>query len=671
MPEYIDINAAASIMGKHRATLWRHIAADDYRAKTQSISRGGKNGESYLIDVSSLPPETQIAIIAITDGFADAGECDLAGYRERYGTEGIEELLKKQRAAKEGIAIRQLNPKDIVARLNALAEEYGVSTRTLYRWMDAYEQQGLNGIMKPIKRSDAGKATSICPAALQYAASLYLGENKRSCARVFEMLQAKAAAMGTDACERCGFCEGTDMRRYLLETEAAADYPICTEQEHNGMRIPECRQTLGRILNAISPEMRDYARRGSKYWKDTYMQMGKREKPQTVNECWFGDHHQFDCFVLDTDGKPVRPWITAWYDAASNCLVGWLLSTNPNTETIMMAMARAIAHTQHDEFYGVPKCIYIDNGKDYRSKAFDTGLGENVNYGRIDGDMIASCSLTQLLNITITYALPYQGWSKNVERFFGTIERKWIKEVPGWCGSSPDERPQDFHRVLADLLKHNKLWTMDDFYEYLRDTVFPEYHRMENEGIGGRKPLDVYQSLPRARSDEPSASMLDIMRQKMCERVVGQQGIRFKNKLYWDDALIGMAGKHVVIRYSEEDLETISVLLDGKHLCAASLKETLLLCGEDADKVAAHVAAQKKQQRNVRESIRKATRSIFVDDVVAETSGGNVTSIEHEKAYRARQTAKKTARKSPVSDGGAADAMFAALGKELLNKKQA
>ena len=56
------------------------------------------------------------------------------------------------------------------------------------------------------------------------------------------------------------------------------------------------------------------------------MFMAVREKPQTVNEVWFGDHHQFDCFVLDETGKPVRPWLTAWYDAATGCLVGWVLA---------------------------------------------------------------------------------------------------------------------------------------------------------------------------------------------------------------------------------------------------------------------------------------------------------------------------------------------------------
>lgn len=120
------------------------------------------------------------------------------------------------------------------------------------------------------------------------------------------------------------------------------------------MRVPECRQTLSRMLAAIPSDEVTLARRGVKAWKDDHMFMAVREKPQTVNEVWFGDHHQFDCFVLDETGKPVRPWLTAWYDAATGCLVGWVLCTNPNTETITEAFIRGVAHTEHSPFYGLP-----------------------------------------------------------------------------------------------------------------------------------------------------------------------------------------------------------------------------------------------------------------------------------------------------------------------------
>ncbi len=58
-----------------------------------------------------------------------------------------------------------------------------------------------------------------------------------------------------------------------------------------------------------------------------------REKTNLVNQVWFGDHHQMDVFVIDEGGNAVRPWLTAWYDAGSGCLIGWCISTCPNSTT--------------------------------------------------------------------------------------------------------------------------------------------------------------------------------------------------------------------------------------------------------------------------------------------------------------------------------------------------
>lgn len=298
-----------------------------------------------------------------------------------------------------------MNPADVVEQLTALAEDHGTSLRTLYRWMDAYEEKGLPGIMRAVSRKDKGTRPSICAAAYQYAYGLYADKVKRTQATIYNKLVDKAAVLGPDACQKCIFCEGTEARARLMETGEINHYPPCAEPVKAGMRVPECRQTLSRMLAAIPSDEVTLARRGVKAWKDDHMFMAVREKPQTVNEVWFGDHHQFDCFVLDETGKPVRPWLTAWYDAATGCLVGWVLCTNPNTETITEAFIRGVAHTEHSPFYGLPAHLYIDNGKDYRSKTFETGLIKEHDLGYLNCN-IASNSVIQLFNVTVHHAQP-------------------------------------------------------------------------------------------------------------------------------------------------------------------------------------------------------------------------------------------------------------------------
>jgi putative transposase len=55
-----------------------------------------------------------------------------------------------------------------------------------------------------------------------------------------------------------------------------------------------------------------------------------------ANECWVGDHHQFDFFCLDR-GHVLRPWLTAWQDMRSRMIVGWTISSQPNQYTILNA----------------------------------------------------------------------------------------------------------------------------------------------------------------------------------------------------------------------------------------------------------------------------------------------------------------------------------------------
>lgn len=112
-----------------------------------------------------------------------------------------------------------------------------------------------------------------------------------------------------------------------------------------------------------------------------------------------------------------------------------MLCKKPNTQTIIAAFNNAVLYKKASPSHGLPRMVYVDNGKDYRGKLFETGYQTEVSLGRLN-ESIDTCSVLQLLHIEVTHALPYQGWSKPVERFFGTIENLYIREAPGWCGDS-------------------------------------------------------------------------------------------------------------------------------------------------------------------------------------------------------------------------------------------
>jgi len=62
-----------------------------------------------------------------------------------------------------------------------------------------------------------------------------------------------------------------------------------------------------------------------------------------------------------------------------------------------------------------------------------------------------------------------------IERYFGTIERRWISKLPGWCRCSIAGRPTDFQETLSKLLQKEELLTLEEFVDYFQNTILPEY----------------------------------------------------------------------------------------------------------------------------------------------------------------------------------------------------
>lgn len=669
MSKYVDVRTAAELIGEAPQRVREKIEAGAYAAvKRKGDMGGGDGGESYLIKVSSLPKIAQIAYSERLYCNEMTRQCDLVGYQARYGEAGIDELMQRQRAAQEGNMIRRLSEGDATMQLHMLAAEHAVTLRTLYRWMNAYDTQHLRGIMRAMNRKDKGTAPSICPAAQNHAYRLFADQRKRTHATIFRKLREKAAELGPNACKSCYCNADTDARRQLEAAGQAADYPLCDDPDKKGMRIPACRQTLSRILAAIPADEATLARRGQAAWKNDHMLMATREKPAEVNRVWFGDHHQLDAFVLDEKGKAVRPWMTAWYDAGTGCLVGWVLCTNPNTETIIEAFVRAIAYTMHSPFFGPPAAIYVDNGKDYRSKVFETGILKEYDLGKLNSD-VGKLSVLQLLNVHVHHAVPYHAWSKTVERFFGTFEDIWMREVPGWCAGNTKDRPENFSKDIKRMLERGGLWTLDQMYAYIRDTVLPEYHARPHQGHGDKAPMELYNTLPRARHDQPDWDVLALARKHMTERKISQSGIRFKNELYWHDNMIGLAGQDAVIRYSPSGLSSVTVMVDGRFLCEAPVKERLALIDAPEEQLGLHMSKQKRQKRDTTDRIKWASRSMFADEVDPKRTGGTITSLEAHKAARARTRLQEQRNSEPIAAGGdAASAMFQALGDSVINQ---
>lgn len=553
----LNVEEVARLTEKSPRTIRNQIVSGLY--ESEIVHSGvGQGGVAYRVPLAALPAEAQIRYWEELGRAEDRAEgrtegFDLGAYKARYGDEGIKKLLNRQTAVLRLRGLRRGASGDLTSGIEALAQEFGMSGATLRRLETRYNAEGLAGLARR-GRDDKGESRSMCLEARRLICEMDLDWRKLAANVILDAVLDRARELGARGCENCPY--NHDSANYAA-LEAAGEgqwYPAC-EREKRGLVPPSNRHSVNRVIAAISAEERTYMRGGRKPWEAAYMTKTVRRKPDVVNDVWFGDHHQFDLFVVDERGRAVRPWLTAWYDIGSGALVGWCISTNPNSETIREAFVRAVAEKPGSPIYGAPNAIYIDNGKDYRSHAFEGDADADFWRDR-DPDMMGEmylqmvgASTLQAMHVKVVHARAYHGWAKPVERYFRTLEERYCRQLIGYCGGKPADRAENFERMLRGWMARGELMTIDEFVDVFQGQILPAYNAHPHEGYGGETPEARYARLPKARREIFSWALLSELRKKEARRKVGTTGIKLNARLYWSAELMHRAGQEVFVRY--------------------------------------------------------------------------------------------------------------------------
>lgn len=680
---YIDVKVAAELTGENLRTIYKKIDKGEYAINV--------NEKNKKVLVSSLPVDAQIKFLekckSCEDDEISAAsaekpkviDVDIAAYKEKFGEEGMKEFINKHELVQEALEIEASAKKNKTKLWTQLAKKNGIGFRTLERWVNGFKEIGPQALMKKVERSNKGKSSSTCMMAKLLLCQNRLDKNvkRKETTCLKRVIKYADSDEGRNACKKCIYNENSDERDRALTYGLAIKE--CNIKEKNGIQVSRSIATVNRILkNEIPEEALYYVFKGKRAWEAKYMHKATREKPKLINEVWFGDHHVLDVFIKDKDGKVVKPWLTAWYDAASGCMVGWCLNTNPNSQTIAEALIYAIVAKKDFPFMGLPLIVYTDNGKDYRSQVFEGGNIVDKSYGKGMPFHKDTIGILKSLGIENIHAQAYHGWAKPIERWFGTFAGNYVRELPGWCGNNPKERPAGFEKELKKLIREDKLLTMEELKDWFIN-VLKEYHSTAHKGYGGRKPIDIYLTGEKARTDVPSIASLSLLKMEYTERTITTQGISFDSKLYWNQELADrhLINERVQIRYNRENKDTILVIHDGRFVCAANVKENLKMVREDDEKVAEHVASQKRQLREVKERVaellgkpikqpKKSNSNILTGDI--ERDKGNVTNLEHEKAMKAYKEATNDIKRKSIEESGVVDEKYLKTGEEILKK---
>ena len=302
-----------------------------------------QGGKMIMIRLAALPEAVQSAYLR-QHNIIEEPERPVASAYDRADADARAAANERYRALKEYEAYiatpgkRTELTRAFLRDWNAAHPDAQLSQSTLYNWQAKHRADGLSGLL-PQYGKRKGERRIDAPA-WEFFQVQYLQQSRPSVGDCYILLARKAKI--------------------------------------EGWTIPS-RATIARMVKEDIPEaVRTLRRFGDKKYMDDIQTFTRRD-PESIRagEVFVGDHHILDVFInVGTIEKPkwARPWMTAWLDMRSRKFVGWTINLSPCTDEIIAAFANAAL----DPAIGLPRHIYIDNGRDYCSAKF-AGRGHRGN----------------------------------------------------------------------------------------------------------------------------------------------------------------------------------------------------------------------------------------------------------------------------------------------------
>ncbi|NUN16321.1 MAG: Mu transposase C-terminal domain-containing protein [Myxococcales bacterium] len=434
-----------------------------------------------------------------------------------------------------------------------------VSARTLRRWQQQYTDAGMDGLLPQYGTHNTRNQTIPEDVAATFRA-LYLDEGKLS-VRACHALTQKA----------------------FRGTEREADFPAM--------------DAFYRLVKRFDAEEVTLYRDGKDAWRNRCAPYIIREDAEIKpNDVWVGDHRRFDIKVRGANGKTVRPWVTAWFDWGSRTLVGWhVFEGEPCSETILIAFKRGV------ERHGVPHQIYIDNGKDYRSKAI---TGGRIEQDKEEGRYL---SLASQLGIDVQFATPYNARAKIVERFFKTVKDGFDRLYRSFTGGTTVEKPERLENIQAEDCP-----TLAAFRQAFVGWV-SEYHAQPHTGLDGQTPIQRFATLTNKRVAAAEHLRLCLLKTTQ-PRTLRRNGVEVLGTWFDAPELRGWFGKKVFVRYDPENMGTVEVYDEQDRFVCTATNRIALQHGADHQDLKAAIREQRARRKRVEEGRRaKEALALHVD----------------------------------------------------------
>ncbi len=308
------------------------------------------------------------------------------------------------------------------------------------------------------------------------------------------------------------------------------------------------------------------ARLGSKAVAEDIVKTIHRDKSLlNVGDVWVADGHTLAFDIINPKtGKAQRMTMIMVMDWASRYPVGASLAFTEDSQHIQLAFRNGFLN-----WGALPKYVYLDNGKAFRSKLFNEKWQEHDLSSDLAG-------IFPRLGIQVAFAESYNAKAKIIERFFKTFQEQFERFIGTFRGASIADKPATLMRneKWARKMYESTPPTIEEAMQMIGFYVRYIYGENPHGGLDGRKPYEVFSKaiLPEDRKVE--TNRLNFLMMSAVRKTLRNNGITLNKLMYWDTALMEHIGKEVVIRYDLADLRWIAVYdLQDNFLCQAEVRK--------------------------------------------------------------------------------------------------
>lgn len=464
LEKWLPSDAVVALAGVSDRMVRKALATRTWRGcdlvVREEITGRGRGGKTLQVHVDSLPADLREAwylergIVLHEKPDAETGkqvlvpeqayqndakfEADLELARWRH--EVIRPLLALEKQSAERAAL--IGELAAVPRLFPNGNRKAVTKQTLYNWLNAFEAEGLSGLIRK-KRADTGAKRQQVTRAWDAFFAMHIDANtqaqvsndlttyirslwasgERGWRSISEKSTTRLIELSRDL--RVVAFDALDLGRCGDTSKAATQFGVCYVNR---------RKVEGeREYRIIAVRDKDNA-----VFQDKYMPSIRRDYSDLLpRQIVVGDVHPVDIMMRRPDGTVVYPKAIAWYDVATNeiHMTFVLLEQGEGIRREHVAMSfQAMV-----EEWGLPQMLYLDNGGEY---SWDAMIGGFTQLSRLTQGSMKVYDLDGSPDVAkrvasgreaIARSRPYNAKGKpGIEGAFGNIEQVFFATIPGW-----------------------------------------------------------------------------------------------------------------------------------------------------------------------------------------------------------------------------------------------